>query len=220
MYYPINTNQAYSIPSYTATHNTTSSTNCINTLADKLFKAQMDFTVVDNQFILEAEVKDGVLFTENVSFTAICMPGVEVVPLEVLKKLQEFESTGGTVVWVNSVPSLPDDLDDIDEFKELCKDIKSVSETKALQTLSESTADKLEIKKTTSTLLVGRYILEDAPMYWLYNNNSAPKNLTLSYEGANGFDIYDPSTGEITTIIGDSMELTIEAYTAKFVIVR
>ena len=220
LYYPINTNQAYSIPSYTATHNTTAATNCINTIADKLFKSQMDFTVVDNQFIIEAEVKNGTLTNGKVSFSAICMPGVEVMPLEVLKKLQQFESEGGTVVWVNSTPSLPDDLDDIDEFKSISAGLKSVSENKAVQTLAEEVEDKLSIKKTTSTLLVGRYLLEDAPMYWLYNNNSAKKELTLSYEGAKGFDIYDPSTGEITTLIGDSCKITIEAYTANFVIIR
>ena len=220
MYYPINTNQAYSIPSYTQNHNTTSTTNCISTLAVKLFQNQRDFTVVDNEFILEAEIKDGTLTNGKVSFTAICMPGVQVMPIEVLKKLQQFESSGGTVVWVNETPSLPDDLNDIDEFKSLTANLKSVSENKAVQTLSEATADKLDIKKTTSTLYVGRYVLEDAPMYWLFNYNDVKKDLTLTYEGATAFDIYDPLTGEITTVTGDSASVTVDPHRAKIVIVR
>lgn len=220
MYYPINTNQAYSIPSYTQNHNTTPTTNCISTLAVKLFQNQRDFTVVDNEFILEAEIKDGTLTNGKVSFTAICMPGVQVMPIEVLKKLQQFESSGGTVVWVNETPSLPDDLNDIDEFKSLTANLKSVSENKAVQTLSEATEDKLDIKKTTSTLYVGRYVLEDAPMYWLFNYNDVKKDLTLTYEGATAFDIYDPLTGEITTVTGDSASVTVDPHRAKIVIVR
>lgn len=148
------------------------------------------------------------------------MPGVEVVPLDVLKKLLEFESSGGTVLWVNQTPSLPDDLNDIEEFKTLTQDLTSVSETRAQQLLFEKTKDELKIKKATNTLLVGKYLLEDARMYWLYNHNGANKDLTLTYESANGFDIYDPNTGEITTITGNSCAITIDPFSAKFVIIR
>jgi hypothetical protein len=220
MYYPINTNQAYSIPSYTATHNTTSSTNCINTLADKLFKAQMDFTVVDNQFILEAEVKDGVLFTENVSFTAICMPGVEVLPLDVMKKLDQFEKSGGTVIWIDCLPTLADKSSECDELVSMVSGKTVMNYREAGAAVKDAVADKLVIKRETPSLYVGRYVLDDAPMYWLYNSHDMDKSLTLTYEGAKGFDVYDPATGEITSLSGESISVDIAKLHAKLVIVR
>ena len=63
-------------------------------------------------------------------------------------------------------------------------------------------------------------MLEDAPMYWLVNNNSLEKVLNLSYEGAKGFDIYNPNTGKITSVSGSSAEVTVDASSAAFVVVK
>jgi hypothetical protein len=57
-------------------------------------------------------------------------------------------------------------------------------------------------------------------MYWLYNYNGTVKSLTLTYEGATAFDIYDPKTGETTTVSGSTAQVNIDEYCAKIVIVR
>jgi hypothetical protein len=54
--------------------------------------------------------------------------------------------------------------------------------------VKDAVADKLVIKRETPSLYVGRYVLDDAPMYWLYNSHDMDKSLTLTYEGAKGFD--------------------------------
>lgn len=220
LYYPINTNQAYSVPSKTSSLSTTSSTTCISEIAKEMFKSQLDFTVVDNEFILEAEVANGRLYTDNVSFSAICMPGCEVVPYEVMQKLKEFEQGGGTVKWVNSVPVLPDDHDDIEAFSALVKGIESTDARQAVKDIKKATEDKFVIERETSSLYVGKYVLDDAPMYWLLNNYDMKKNLTVTYEGATGFDIYDPYTGTITSVEGDSCQVELDKYCAKIVVVK
>ena len=220
LYYPVNTEQAYSAPSYSESINKSPNAGSINEVAKEMFKNQLDFTVVDNEFILEAEVKDGRLYTENVSFSVVCMPAVEVMPIEVLKKLNEFEAAGGTVVWIRTAPSLPDDLNDIEEFKTLTNGIETYATRAGVQKVKEAVEEKLKIEKATSTLYVGKYTLNGSPMYWLYNYNDVEKELTLTYEGINGFDIYDPRTGEITSVEGSTMTLNVGAYDAKIVIIR
>jgi hypothetical protein len=179
----------------------------------------MDYLVVDNDFIREASIGDGTLYNDRVSFNTVCMPAVEVMPLDVFNKLKAFEESGGKVIWVGSVPTVADKLADTPELKALTSNIKSVSAQKAVSDLEDTNSPKLEIKKSTSTLFVGTYILDDAPMYWLYNNNGVKKELKISYDGALAFDIYDPKSGEITRVYGDSFEYTLEAYMTAFITV-
>jgi hypothetical protein len=221
VYYPINTAQAYSIPSknQSVPVPTTDPQSVISSLCLKLNQAQMDYLVVDNDFIREASIGDGTLYNDRVSFNTVCMPAVEVMPLDVFNKLKAFEESGGKVIWVGSVPTVADKLADTPELKALTSNIKSVSAQKAVSDLEDTNSPKLEIKKSTSTLFVGTYILDDAPMYWLYNNNGVKKELKISYDGALAFDIYDPKSGEITRVYGDSFEYTLEAYMTAFITV-
>ena len=221
VYYPINTSQAYSIPSTSATVGkpNTDPHATIAKLCLKLYEEQRDYLVVDNQFIREATVEDGKIYNENVCFTSICLPGVEVMPLDVLKKVLDFQNGGGTVVWVESVPQIADKLSENEELKSLTAALTSVSVTKAVKTIDEADPLKLEIKKRTSSLYVGTYTLDDAPMYWLYNNHEMKKTLDISYEGAIALDVYDPKTGEITRYYGDSIKLEIDAYYTKMITV-
>lgn len=220
LYYPINTFQAYSVPSHTQEMKTPKYLSSISNTALELFANQQDFTVADNQFILEASIENGRIFTENVSFSVICMPGVEVLPLEVAKKLDEFEKSGGTVIWVDCLPTVGDSLGESEELKALLEGKTVMNYREAGLAAKEANPDPLKIKRETPTLYVGRYTVEDAPMYWLYNSHDLEKSLTLTYKGARGFDIYDPETGEITFVEGESAAVNIKSLYTKLVVVR
>lgn len=220
LYYPINSVQAASVPVNSQNRHGTKYSGSINTTATKLWESQLDFTVVDNQFILEATVENGRLYTDAVSFKAICMSGVDVVPLDVLKKLVEFEQSGGKVVWIDCLPTLCDDVDDMEEFNTLVSQLKVTKRDVAMEEVKAHCKGKLTITRETPSLYVGKYTLEDAPMYWIFNNHDLEKNLTLTYEGAKGFDVYDPMTGEITSYSGDSFQLNVGVSNTKIVVVR
>ena len=220
LYYPINTFQAYSKPTNSAAMNTPTYVSSISKTAIQLFENQQDFTVVDNEFILEATVENGKIFNDHVSFSVICMPGVEVLPLDVMKKLDQFEKSGGTVIWVDCLPNLADKVSESAELVSMVEGKYVMTYREAGTAAKEAVTDKLVIKRETPSLYVGRYTLDDAPMYWLYNTHDLDKSLTLTYEGAKGFDVYDPATGEITSYAGQSISVDIKATYAKLVSVR
>ena len=220
LYYPINSFQATATPVNSQNRYGTTFSGSINETAMKIWQNNLDFTVVDNEFILEATVENGKIFTDAVSFSAICMSGTEVVPLNVLKKLLEFEQSGGKVVWIDCIPSLPDKLSDVEEFNTLVSSLKVTKRDDAIEQVKEHCDRKLKIERETPSLFVGTYTLDGAPMYWLFNNHDLEKNLTLSYEGALGFDVYDPMTGEIESIAGDSFKINIGVSNAKIVVVK
>jgi hypothetical protein len=185
----------------------------------KISQKQMDYLVVDNEFIREARIENGALCNDNVSFRAVVLPAVEVMPLDVAQKLREFEKNGGSIMWLNCTPSVADKDADTSALRDLMTGVKTVSMNKTLEELEELCGPKLRVKKSTSTLYIGSYILDDAPMYWLYNNNGIDKELKISYEGALAFDIYDAVTGEVTRVYGDSFEYTLKALKTAFVTV-
>lgn len=220
LYYPIATMQAYTKPSYNAALGSPENGPQMGTVAKTLYKNQLDFTVVDDIFIREATVENGKLTNGKISFSVIMMPQVEVIPLDVMQKLDEFTKGGGKVIWIDRTPDLADKTSETDAVKSLVAGVETVNVDKAVEIAKSSVDYGLKIEKATSTLYVGKYMLEDAPMYWLVNNHDLEKNLTVSYEGAKGFDIYDPETGKITSVSGDTAEVTVGVASTAFVIVR
>lgn len=222
LYYPIATVQAYTKPSYSAKLFGPDQAQApqMSRIALSLFAEQMDFTITDDIFIREAEISNGRLFTENVSFRVILMPSVEVIPLDVMQKLKEFEESGGLVLWIGRTPTLADAFDDTESVKALAAGLKTVGIDEAVSSAKEFLDDKLQIDRATSTLYVGKYRLQDAPLYWLVNTHDLEKNLTLTYEGAKGFDLYDPNTGTVTSVSGSTVQVTVEAASALFAAVK
>lgn len=221
VYYPINTAQAYSTPSrdQSVPEPKTVPQTVMNSICMKISQKQMDYLVVDNEFIREARIENGRLCNDHVSFRAVVMPAVEVMPLDVAEKLIEFTENGGSVMWLNCTPTVADKHSDTSSLRTLMIGVKTVSMNKTLSDLEELCGPKLKVRKSTSTLYIGTYTLDDAPMYWLYNNNGIDKSLTISYKGALAFDIYEAETGKITRVYGDSFEYTLKAYKTSFITV-
>ena len=229
LYYPINSQQAVSTPSKNEENQTYEDFKYINTVAEAIYENNMDFTIVDNQFIMEATVEDGVIYNGNVSFKAICMPAVDVIPLEVLQKLNAFEASGGKVYWIKTAPTLPDSKNDIAAFNELKFDISVVSLENAMTDLKS--ACSYGISTDYDNVYVGKYKLNDATMFWVYNYNGdsiggqnnnvlvcLPKTL-----GAVSYDIYDPATGTVETVAAHEIAdtyVSIPGNTAKLIVIN
>ena len=148
------------------------------------------------------------------------MPHVEVLPLNVLKKLLAFKEAGGDVYFVNGVPYLADRFEDNGELKSLAAKLSSCSPSQATSDIRSKYSYELKIKRASSNLYVSKYDLGGEEAYWLLNKLNSNKTYTATYEGAKGFEIYDPLTGEITYIKGDTLELTIPKYCALIVVVK
>jgi hypothetical protein len=216
IYYPINTFQAYSTPNNREGLSTPPD-DCIKRVALTLYDKKLDFTIADNEFILEAEVKNGTLTNGHVSFKAICMPGVEIMPLDVLKKLKEFEADGGKIYWINSVPTMPDSIEDKAEFSSLVSGYQSIATSAMAKQITSVISYNVD---APSNVYVGKYTLEGAPMRWVFNRSDKDRSVTVSIDNAVGYDIYDPLSGVITYVEGAELELEIPANNARIIVAK
>ncbi|MBQ9150676.1 MAG: hypothetical protein IJX72_00375, partial [Clostridia bacterium] len=66
------------------------------------------------------------------------------------------------------------------------------------------------------TVYVSPYEKNGAAFFFLANADNAPASMTFTYEGAVGYRLYDPVTGEITEIAADA-SWEMPAYRALFV---
>lgn len=69
----------------------------LKNLRKRLFWEKIDYNFVDSQGIVNA-VFDKSLFVGDTAYAAIVMPYMDVIPFEILKKLELFTAQGGCIV--------------------------------------------------------------------------------------------------------------------------
>ena len=148
------------------------------------------------------------------------MPHIEVIPLEVLEKLLAFKEAGGDVYFVNGVPYLADSFEDNIEVKTLASKLTSCSPTQATSDIRSKYKYDLVVSRSSSNLYMSRYNLGGDEAYWLLNKMSTNKTYSATYKGAKGFEIYDPLTGEITYVEGETLEFEIVRNCALIITVK
>lgn len=203
LYYPINSYQAYSVPSNKAHRNAPEGV-CISECALELYKNSLDYTVVDNIFLKEARVENGTLTNGFATFKAICMPGCEAVPYDVMEKLLEFERDGGTLIFVGRIPTLCDVYEKTEDFRAMLGGRRAYSIEEGARIIADSCKYPLTVEGGNEDVWLGKYILDGAQTFWILNQNAEDIAVTVSHESTSGFDLYDPTTGEMTELNNNS----------------
>jgi hypothetical protein len=212
----INTTQAYSKPSRTAQQNNPPVTVKLSHVARKLYDNRLDFTVADNVFMKEAWVENGRLTNGKISFSAVALTSVEVIPTDVLEKLIFFKKNGGTVVFMGALPTLSDRHDGHDEVKRLVSGLVAVSEDEGVKALIDSVDYGIEISDRDG-IMVGKYDLDGATAYWLVNTGDTA-TVSISKRGASGFDIYEPTSEIITSATGESISVELKGHSGLILV--
>ena len=73
-----------------------------NEVESDLYARRRPCLVVDEDFLMNAEVREGRLVRGNLSFRAVVLPGISTLPIDVWKKLLAFRDSGGVVLSVGS----------------------------------------------------------------------------------------------------------------------
>ncbi len=76
--------------------------------ARTIYASGRDITFLDDQSLLRAEIRGGKLCVSGMEFKVYVLPGVEAIRWDVLKKLDEFARSGGTVVCLEKLPRISD----------------------------------------------------------------------------------------------------------------
>lgn len=167
------------------------------TIDDTLTKADIDFSVVHPQAVAEATIEDGRLRIGRGSYRVLVMPPMDLLPLEVLRKIEAFEAAGGKVVWVDEVPSSALYARDDEAIRQGLADARPVAagELPALIGRSFSPLFDLTFTPGTSELGVARFHRDGKKIYFVMNKKE--QDLAVQVGGSGPVTVLDPSTGEI-----------------------
>jgi hypothetical protein len=208
LYYPIETFQSQYLPS---------TRNWIEALGERpeyvqglrtqeeiirgLYGRGCDFSWLDGEAVLAAQVGGGRLIVGEHGYTTILMPRVELLSLAVVRKLRAFEESGGHVLWVDAVPHLGDSADEHAAVRAALAAARAVTPGKAMGSLGTAFPEsfRLRLDGADQNVLVGRYLRDGHPIHFVVNNQDAEAVPVLRLEGetAGAAWVYDPATGAI-----------------------
>ena len=167
------------------------------TIDDTLTSADIDFSVVHPQAVAEATIEDGRLRIGRGSYRVLVMPPMDLLPVEVLRKIEAFQAAGGKVVWVNEVPSAALYARDDDAVKESLASARPVAagELPALIGRSFSPSFGLTFTPGPEELGVARFHRGGKKIYFVMNKKE--KDVAVQVGGSGPVTVMDPSTGQI-----------------------
>ena len=167
------------------------------TIDDTLTAADIDFSVVHPQAVAEAAIEDGRLRIGRGSYRVLVMPPMDLLPLEVLRKIKAFEAAGGKVLWVDEVPSSALYSRDDEAVRQGLTAARTVAagELPALIGRSYGPAFDLSFTPGTADLGVARFHRDGKKIYFLMNKKE--QDLAVQVGGGGPVTVLDPSTGEI-----------------------
>ncbi len=228
VYYPIETMQAYfkgltvHLQDKMLDGRGDKMQKALMTLTKTIWKNQMDYSFIDADAILAADIKGKALVMNGYAVECLIMPRTEVLSVKVAEKLNAWKQAGGTVIWLEEKAAVSAEVGKEATLQALLKnDTVTATQEEAVAKAKAVLNETLKVMAADTTeLFVSRHKLQDSTMYFVVNNRTESNKVTLSFAGAKGFDIYDNETGKITTVSGSNTTVDIAACRSIFVVVK
>ena len=167
------------------------------TIDDTLTSADIDFSVVHPQAVAEATIDDGRLRIGRGSYRVLVMPPMDLLPLEVLRKIEAFEAAGGKVLWVDEVPSAALYVRDDEVVRQGLAVARPVAANELPALIGRSYGPQFDLTFTPgpAELGVARFHRDGKKIYFVMNKKE--QDVTVQVGGSGPVTVMDPSTGEI-----------------------
>lgn len=200
-----------------------------------LTTARIEFLVGDRHYLDKMKVRKGKLETGPFSFSTIILPSVEILTLDVAKKIVGFAKSGGRVYSLGELPaaSAENGMND-PQMKKLMDELKALpsysSGQESLKPWVEKSApgltSHLEFTSGSFALLQLHRRIDGRNFFWLANNTGLKQDCEVKIKGVKGTaSIWDCETGDIRpvnsveTAFGSDISLSfkpLEAYWLVF----
>jgi hypothetical protein len=148
------------------------------------------------------------------------MPEVELLPLAVARKLEEFEKGGGKVIWVKCLPQLGDTSEEHEKVKSMFAKKNVLSPGRVAEAIGTALPPGFTLE-TGPEVLTARFNRHGRRITYLvnYRSDKVTVPVTLSSGGGRTFDVYNPMDGTIQhqelpgtlTIQGNSSLMVVES---------
>ena len=207
MYYPIETFQGYYHPDCIGINSGAQITDTETFAEQTMFKLytdickkQLDFTIIDAEWIKDADIVNNCLVCNGLEISCIVMSGVKYVDDLLEKKLSDFQLAGGCVLYAGSKP----DLISVD----ICENPAEI--------LAEKIAYGIEIESDNkANIFVSPYERDGVRIYYVINTGDSDNSLKIKLSDGSDFEIWCNSSGNV---IEKQNELIMKPYTSVFVI--
>ena len=168
-----------------------------------LFEHGYDFSWVDGDAVLKAEIRAGRLIMGAHEYTSIIMPRVELLPLPVMQKLQQFEKAGGKVLWVDSLPRLGDSPAEHQAVRAAVAGVATITPEQVVGSLGEAFPGsfRLRFDAESKDILIGRFERDGRRINYVVNKGGAAVSPRFRLEGkaSGSVQVYNPADGTIAT---------------------
>ena len=200
---------------YNADKDAQANDKLINKLTTQIRRDGLDYVFIDDASLQGGTVSSKGLTVGNFTFTTILVPKATLMEIESMRVLDALIEAGVNVIFVEEMPSVAFLEKDQAELEALSAKHSSRLAAKFSDAISAITVkSELTIKSVRKYIYISPYEKNGVKFFFLANASQKDADMTLSFEGAIGFRIYDPLTGEITEVENTA---TIPSYRALFV---
>ncbi|MBQ7910370.1 MAG: hypothetical protein IJ363_06245 [Clostridia bacterium] len=188
----------------------------VNSIVKSLRESARDYVFLDSVSLQRGTAEGGALKVGDFTFRTIIVPKATVMRIEDMRMLDTLISQGCEVIFVGEMPSLAFHETDQAELEELSERHKDGLVKKFSRSAREVSVRFDLTVESKQTVYVSPYEKNGATFFFLANAAPKTATMTFTYEGAVGYRLYDPVTGEITEIAADAV-WEMPSYRALFV---
>jgi hypothetical protein len=171
-----------------------------------LLGGDVEYMVVHPEAVAEAKIENGQMKIGYGSYHTLVMPQLDFIPITVMKQLNQFEKSGGEVIWVDKVPDGAEYEKNNTKVKKALKNAQKVGVDQLADMISNSYSPEFDLTFTPGTdqLTIGRFHKNGDQVYLLVNRMQ--EDITVEIEGQRiksgdgKIKLLNPSTGEISEI--------------------
>ena len=164
-----------------------------------LREADIECTLVHPDAVAESVVADGTMKIGYGSYRYLLMPQMDLIPLPVLKKIQAFESGGGTVLWVDTKPQAGAYAREDSAVVATLKEVNVVRPADLAARIPSPYAARFDLRfePGPGRLAVARFQRGSQPVCFLVNRTDQPIKVAMHSPTDAGVKVFDPTTGNI-----------------------
>lgn len=205
VYYPIENIQGYYHPDYIGMNTFATITPTEQKIEDTIFdlysricESKLDYTFIDSDWILSAEINEGMLSMNNLKITAVVMPAMTYIDEKTLLKLKSFVDAGGKVIWEKCKPDCVDD----DVVDNSIDTLKSIVDYGLIVEANDN-----------ENIFVSPLIKDGKRLWYVINSSDKECEINVFIKDGSSFDVMFNDSGEILPV----NSFVLKAYTSVFV---
>ncbi len=189
-----------------------------------LLRHQVDLDIIDEQAVVEGDMRDGALHVADEAYRAIILPPMYALSLDTARALARFCEAGGTLLSVGPLPEIAEAADNTPALKETLSGLFGNAGPARILRLEEmpealgaSLGADLALTEGNADILYTHRQLEGRDLYFIINNNPDAARIAPTLRVPGPYTLYRPLTGAVIETSAP-LDLELAGYEGIFVV--